>query len=156
MLTGKLPGASALPRLNGKPPLPAEPPGWLVVLVVPAEPSVGLRPASSQKPAFRPPQRSSVPRKPRRLDRLPSVLALLTEPLPSLFTRRYPESSRPKISTDWALTPVVANRPAAARARDVLFISNVSYGAMRLGGLPRDRRNRTCQSAVEAQAGLCL
>ena len=50
-----------------RPPLLTLPLAWLLVLVGKPLPVSFIRPASSQKPADRPPPRSSVPRKPRRL-----------------------------------------------------------------------------------------
>ncbi|MNT12455.1 hypothetical protein D3C72_1473810 [compost metagenome] len=86
----------------------------LVPAALPA-PVSESRPASSQKPAFRSPPRSSVPRKPRRLMLAPPVArpTLLDEPEPE--SRVTLVSMTPKISTlDWAAAaPARLARPAA-------------------------------------------
>ena len=68
---------------------------------------------------------SSMPRRPRRLEPMPSVLSVFSEPALVLTLRTLASITPNSVTDDWAeATP--ANAVSAARASRDFFIANIS------------------------------
>jgi hypothetical protein len=94
-----------------------------------------LKPCSSQKPARRPPPRSSAPRTPRRLELMPPLASELTES-PPFFTWRRLASTMPNSVTavDCACAEVAAAAASARTMNGFFMRASLWRGLNRPGG----------------------
>src|SRR5688572_3096900 len=97
---------------------------WLLVLLGRPVPRSGFRLPSSQKPARRPPPRSSVPRKPMRLVESPPFDSALTAPPPSPFVYWTPRSITPNtVTLDCACAAPLLARPMAEHIKSLFMVA---------------------------------